>query len=1638
MEASAKPQNVGTSESRASSDGFTLGDGFPVASTTKGTNDAAKGQQKQASASIGLSGNVGTSSDEVTTTWNDMNGDGLPDKIYNNGTVALNLGYRFGPPENWNLADIEKNTNSSQGAGFGVTIDDGSFQGGFGLSRGNGSSSTSFQDINGDGLPDKLTISQGNMMVNLNTGNGFASPILWKKFNAISSNVSTGESINAAFTIVINIPIPFFPIKICINPSFSTGHGVSRRQDQIMDINGDGYPDILNSQNDGNLTAGLSNIGRSNMLKNVQRPLGGSFTIDYQRIGNTYDMPQSKWVLKNVEVVDGLKGDGVDTMRTSFVFKGGKYNRNERGFYGFDTVITQQLTTNAGNIVYRRHIQKFLTSFYYTKGLLQSEWLEDASANKFTQTNNLYQLRNVQDSSNFPALIQTDKMFFEGQATAAVSTTTQFDYDAIGNVIKIIDAGDGSAQDMEIADVTYHNLNNLCIESIPSSIMVTTVDGVKRKRTTLVDNLGNITQIQQILQDGTAATTNMQYDAYGNLTKIWHPANYKNERMWYGYEFDNIVHSYITKVSDAFGYSSISSYDYRFGAVTGTVSMNGEPMRYVLDNSGRISSITGPYEISAGKPYTILQEYHPEATVPYAQTKHYDPEYNADIITVTFMDGLARPVQVKKQASIFKGKNVDDDLRMIVSGKITYDAFGRAESTYYPITEPLGAGNITYSNLYGTIASSATYDVLDRQLTTVLADGATTKTVYTATNQRFSNKTTDALNNSKETLTDVKGRNRNVSLFGGPNGTITTKFAYDALSELLNVIDTKGNITSYKYDNLGRKLSVNHPDAGLTELLYDLAGNLLQKKTAELRKEIPDSGAIKYGYEYERLTDIDYPRNYQNKVKYTYGDSSKISRAGRLALVEDASGGQEFFYGKLGEITKTIRTVLISPILSVTYVSEQEYDTWNRIKTMVYPDSEVVNYHYNRGGSLKSFDGQKLGNTYKYLEQLGYDEYEQRVYSRYGNGTENAYQYDPLRRRLVNLKALTASGRPMMNNSYSYDAVSNILGIVNNVTADTGKLGGFAQQDYEYDNLYRLVKSKGIYRGATTTSNYSLEMGYDDLYDITEKKMVNPAVARSYDNVYKYNGVAPHQVTEAGENKYTYDANGNQLGTKMTENFWDEDNRLMAVINAGTLCQYTYDASGERVIKSSGGVQGIWVNGAPAGTIKHNDNYTLYVSPYIVCTKSTFTKHYYIESQRMTSKIGYGTFTNTSFPNTGLTAGGVDYTKRAEAIELSRISYYASQGVSPGPPTDKNYWARPENNGIAPPIFVDSSASSVPPGWPANPNLPNYGQPVTAGINHSRDSVTAGYGFIGTGLEYEKSQYFYHPDHLGSTSYVTDLLGEVSQHVEYSAFGETFFEEHSTSTTMPYLFNAKERDAETGLYYYGARYYDAKMSIWLSVDAIADKYPAISPYNYTLNNPIKLVDPDGKDVDDPVELTKNLSMNTEMLGNNSSSSSEKNNAETLSPIQEKALEMGKETGLKMLDEIKLSPTARQFTNKIYDLPNLKIPNKIKELGKRIGLELDHKGSGLSNLKNDIKNVSKIFDIYNTIKDPVQAGVEFVVGKALKTIGIVGTRSNIVLGILVPSELGNGEIPAGTHPPPYNFNQNNSLIKMNNQIQNRLQ
>ena len=235
--------------------------------------------------------------------------------------------------------------------------------------------------------------------------------------------------------------------------------------------------------------------------------------------------------------------------------------------------------------------------------------------------------------------------------------------------------------------------------------------------------------------------------------------------------------------------------------------------------------------------------------------------------------------------------------------------------------------------------------------------------------------------------------------------------------------------------------------------------------------------------------------------------------------------------------------------------------------------------------------------------------------------------------------------------------------------------------------------------------------------------------------------------------------------------------------------------------------------------------FSLYVSPYLVASQGgKYTKHIYIGSQRIVSKLGdlasYGADPRR-MPYAGTEADGVsvDYQSKYNRQQQAIKDNYADFGVP---------YNGEDNND-----YVNGQ------GFCCNDNSPDAARARMV-------KARAINGNFKPNDDYEKLQFYYHPDHLGSSSYITNLDGEVVQHIKYVPFGEEFIEERNNTWNTPYLFNAKEYDEETGMYYYGARYYEPRISLWMSTDPLQEKDPNISSFCYTSNNPIKYIDPNGK------------------------------------------------------------------------------------------------------------------------------------------------------------------------------------------------
>jgi hypothetical protein len=232
--------------------------------------------------------------------------------------------------------------------------------------------------------------------------------------------------------------------------------------------------------------------------------------------------------------------------------------------------------------------QQFLNHNSHDKGLLKTETLTDAQGLKWTETENTYEFRAVVDYDKikandrwtaaqfaianhielspltvFPELIQTDKRFYEGSDTAGQASYTAHQYDEFGNVTRFTDGGDFNVPgDDVVAAITYTGTASgrhaACasqyLVGLADGITVTTGGNVMRRRTADFDCAnGDLRAVHQYLEDGRDATTDLAYDAYGNLARVLGPANQAGQRLELAFVYDSETQTYPVSITSTIG-----------------------------------------------------------------------------------------------------------------------------------------------------------------------------------------------------------------------------------------------------------------------------------------------------------------------------------------------------------------------------------------------------------------------------------------------------------------------------------------------------------------------------------------------------------------------------------------------------------------------------------------------------------------------------------------------------------------------------------------------------------------------------------------------------------------------------------------------------------------------------------------------------------------------------------------------------------------------------------------------------------------------------------------------------------------------------------------------------------------------------
>ncbi|WP_255824450.1 RHS repeat domain-containing protein [Treponema putidum] len=811
-------------------------------------------------------------------------------------------------------------------------------------------------------------------------------------------------------------------------------------------------------------------------------------------------------------------------------------------------------------------------------------------------------------------------------------------------------------------------------------------------------------------------------------------------------------------------------------------------------------------------------------------------------------DGLGRINYTAKEGEVYIEGTIDStQTGWNISGAVYYDEDGRKKGEGQPVfyggdIQNELSGSSSQILLYEKLnelkhPTSYEYDGLGRVIKTTLPDGNSQKTEYSIDSSLQITKTTDPLENINISKKDIRGNIKEVERRDKNNTLLTkAKYEYSVLGEMLRAYDAKDNLLAVNYDMLGRRISLESLDMGRKEWNYDDKGRLEYENDSVLRSKL---ASIKYEYDgLDRIIKIDYP--FSEDVEYEYGVPGEKG-AGEIIRKKDETGETKYEYGLLNEVKVETRTIKRGREFQkpVTAVFNYEADYLGRMQSISYPDGEVLTYNYDKGGQLKGVIGKKGIETYRYVDNILYDEHGQRVYIKYGNGVETRYNYDPARRWLKDIKTENKDKNLVFQKiNYNFDAVGNVEGYIN--TASKYE----TSQNYSYDALYQLIKAEGThkqYGGINPnpdnphpstplhTNKYRQTFAFDIIGNMTNKSSTTNLPGGSigttddtklnYELDYEYDSKYAHRLIRAGTRYYRYDANGNITAEKdgpftekeeftFTYSYFAEHD-VYGVDYGFDLEPPEDDPANLEVGTTTGGE----IQGGYRRDYTWNERNLLIKSDDKL---NTVIYRYGDDGQR-----------------------ALKFTQQSNSETLYFNNFYSVHQVAHEP--NHEHGLRVSKH-----IFVGNSRL------------------VTA-MTHADNN--------GDTTEQTEKRYYYHADHLQSAQFITNAKGEQYEHIEYTPYGELWIEETAPGIDkLPFRFTGKELDEETGLYYYGARYLDPKYSRWLSGDPALNDYIPKAPiddeakkhnenlpgmggvfnvvnlhvYHYAGNNPVKYVDPDGE------------------------------------------------------------------------------------------------------------------------------------------------------------------------------------------------
>jgi RHS repeat-associated protein len=629
-----------------------------------------------------------------------------------------------------------------------------------------------------------------------------------------------------------------------------------------------------------------------------------------------------------------------------------------------------------------------------------------------------------------------------------------------------------------------------------------------------------------------------------------------------------------------------------------------------------------------------------------------------------------------------------------------------------------------------------------------------------------------------------------------------TRIRLDVESNIRATVDARGRtVQRYGYDMLANRLAQLGMETGQSRYLPDVVGKPRHTWNARgfridteydaahrpVRTRV--SGGELAGVVLRQRTDYgetepDAPaRNLRTRVARQYDAAGVVSHAAYD------------FKGNLLESTRALAADYRSTVDWAGEVALEErvftgrtrFDALNRPTGVTTPDGSEVRPTYNEANLLDRLDLFAPGSDQPtpLVTNLEYNARGQRTLLEHGNGVRTSYGYQAATFRLNRLRSRRGTDR-LQDLAYTYDPVGNITSLHD----DAQQTLFFANRvvaphsTYTYDALYRLVEATG--------REHLGQTGGTDAPRVALRHPNDGTVMGSYLQRYVYDEVGNilrvgHRSADPAGGSWTRDytyAEPSQLEPERT------GNRLTAAGAAGdapsTPDRFGYDEQGNTVAMPG------------LALLRWDPEDQLHATARQVVNAGTPQTTYYLydPTGKRVRKV-----------TEHAAAGGEPPRRRSERIYLGTFEVYLEYG--------------------------------------ADGQVRLERQSVHA-LDDTQRVALVETRTVGEDRGPQRLVRFQYVDHRGTTALELDLGGLVISHEEYYPFGGTAYLAVRADVEAPkrYRFTGKERDSESGLYFYGARYYAPGLGRWVSCDPIGTADGA-NLYVYARNNPVNLTDPTG-------------------------------------------------------------------------------------------------------------------------------------------------------------------------------------------------